>query len=80
MPAQTTVAVIVGSLRQDSFSKKIAHALVDLAPDGLVFDFVDLAGLSIYNQDLEATPPTDWTTFRERIARRRCRPVRHAGI
>ena len=67
MPAQKTVAVIVGSLRRDSFSKKIAHALVDLAPEGLRFDFVDLAGLSMYNQDLEATPPSDWTTFRERV-------------
>lgn len=67
MPDTKTVAVIVGSLRQGSFSKKIANAMAGLAPEGLAFDFVDLAGLSFYNQDLEATPPADWTAFRDRI-------------
>src|SRR5262245_58433746 len=67
MPAQKSVAVIVGSLRKGSFSRKIAHALADLAPGGLAFDFVDLAGLSLYNQDLEADPPGDWVAYRSRV-------------
>jgi chromate reductase len=68
MPAPTPVAVIAGSLRQGSFSKRIAHALIDLAPATLDFDPVDLAGLTLYNQDLETgTPPADWAAFRARI-------------
>jgi chromate reductase len=30
------VAVIVGSLRKDSINRKVAHALAELAPDGLI--------------------------------------------
>jgi chromate reductase len=62
-----TVAVIVGSLRKESFSRKIANALVKLAPPSLKLDVVSLEGLSFFNQDLEANPPADWVAFRERI-------------
>jgi len=62
-----TVAAIVGSLRKDSYSLKLAHALAKLAAPSLAFDVVTLHGLSFYNQDLEATPPADWVAFRDRI-------------
>jgi chromate reductase len=61
-----SVAVIVGSLRKESFSLKLAKSLAALAPS-LTFDVVTLNGLSFYNQDLEATPPADWVAFRDRI-------------
>jgi chromate reductase len=67
MASQHSVAVIVGSLRKESFSLKIAKALTRLAPPSLRLDVVTLGGLSFYNQDLEATPPADWVNFRERI-------------
>jgi chromate reductase len=63
----STVAVIVGSLRKESFSLKIANAIAKLAPPALKFEIVTLHGLSFYNQDLEATPPADWTAFREKV-------------
>ncbi|MBN9596222.1 MAG: NAD(P)H-dependent oxidoreductase [Afipia sp.] len=62
-----SVAVIVGSLRKESFSLKIAKAFAKIAPPSLKFDIVTLEGLSFFNQDLEATPPADWVAFRERI-------------
>jgi len=62
-----SVAVIVGSLRKESFSRKLAHALAKLAPASLKLDVITLEGLSFFNQDLEANPPADWVTFRERI-------------
>jgi chromate reductase len=62
-----TVAAIVGSLRKDSHTLKIANALAKLAPDTLKLDIVTLHGLSFFNQDLEATPPADWLAFREKI-------------
>lgn len=62
-----TVAVIVGSLRKESFSLKIAKALAKIAPASLKLEIITLHGLSFFNQDLEATPPADWIAFREKI-------------
>jgi chromate reductase len=61
------VVVIVGSLRKESFTLKIANALAKLAPDTLKLDVVTLHGISFFNQDLEATPPAEWLAFREKI-------------
>lgn len=61
------VAVIVGSLRKESWTRKIAQVAVALAPPSLAFEFVEIADVSHYNQDLEATPPPDWVRFRERV-------------
>jgi chromate reductase len=62
-----TVAVVVGSLRKESFSLKIANAFARIAPPSLKLEIVTLHGLSFFNQDLEATPPADWIAFREKI-------------
>jgi chromate reductase len=62
-----SVATLVGSLRKEAFSKKLAHALAKLAPASLQLDIITLEGLSFFNQDLEATPPADWVAFRARI-------------
>src|SRR6201991_5090868 len=61
------VVVIPGSLRKESFSLKIATALVKLAPDTIKLNVVTLHGISFFNQDLEANPPADWLEFREKI-------------
>lgn len=63
----TKVAVLVGSLRKESFSRKTAKALAKLTPE-LDFDFLDIGAVSYFNQDLEANPPADWVSFRERVA------------
>lgn len=63
----TKVAVLVGSLRKGSFSRKTAKALAKLTPE-LDFDFLDIGAVSYFNQDLEASPPADWVSLRERIA------------
>ncbi len=61
------VLVLVGSLRKESFTLKIASALAKLAPPALKLDVVTPHGISFFNQDLEANPPADWLVFRERI-------------
>lgn len=61
------VLVIVGSLRKESFSLKIANAFAKLAPDALKLEIATLQGLSFFNQDLESSPPADWVSFREKI-------------
>src|SRR3979490_1490504 len=65
--ATHNIVVIVGSLRKESFTLKIANALAKLAPDTSKLDVVTLHGLSFFNQDLEATPPADWLAFREKL-------------
>ena len=61
------IVVLVGSLRKESFSLKIARALARLAPATLKLEVVSLRGISFFDQDLEATPPADWVALREKI-------------
>jgi chromate reductase len=67
MATPYNVVVIVGSLRKESFTLKIANALTKLAPATLQLDVTTLHGISFFNQDLEATPPADWLAFREKL-------------
>jgi chromate reductase len=62
-----TVAALVGSLRKDSFNRKAAQALAELAAPILVFDFVEIGNLPLYNQDLDVDPPQVWKVFRDRV-------------
>ena len=61
------IAVIVGSLRKESFNRKMAKALIALAPESLKFEIIEIGALPLYDQDLEDNPPTTWTQFRERL-------------
>ena len=67
MASPYNIVVIVGSLRKESFSLKIANTLAKLAPASLKLDVVTPHGISFFNQDLEAAPPADWVAFREKI-------------
>src|ERR1700752_3164346 len=68
--AAIDVAVLVGSLRAASISRKLANALGALAPKSLVLRIVEIGELPLYNFDLEtATPPEAWTNFRQEIKR-----------
>ena len=48
------IAVIVGSLRRDSFNRKLASAIVKLAPSEFSFKQVSIGDLPLYNQDDDA--------------------------
>src|SRR6201992_2757666 len=61
------IVTIVGSLRKESFSLKIANALARLAPPPLKLDVTPLRAISFFNQDPEANPPADWLSFREKL-------------
>src|SRR5215210_1623394 len=66
-PMAHNIVTIVGSIRKESFSLKIANALAKLAPATLKLDVTTLGGISFFNQDLEANPPADWLAFREKL-------------
>lgn len=67
MSTTRNVAVFVGSLRKDSFNRKLAHALIKLAPPELKLTIVEIGQLPLFNQDMEPTPPEPWTAFRETV-------------
>ncbi|RST56384.1 NADPH-dependent FMN reductase [Variovorax sp. MHTC-1] len=49
--AQTRIAVIVGSLRKDSFNRKLALSIAQLAPSDFTFEHLRIDDLPLYNQD-----------------------------
>lgn len=61
------VAVIVGSLRKDSFNKKLAKALDKLNHPELHFNFIDIADIPLYNQDHESNLPAVVAAFKTDI-------------
>jgi len=61
------VAVIIGSLRKDSLNRKMAHALIAMAPDTLRLGIVEIGELPLFNQDHEAEPTAAVTAFKEGI-------------
>jgi len=67
MSAVRDVAVIVGSLRKDSINRKVAHALVELAPPSLKLEIVEIGQLPLYNQDSDQDPPQAYLDFRARV-------------
>jgi chromate reductase, NAD(P)H dehydrogenase (quinone) len=67
MASPHSIVTIVGSLRKESYTLKIANALAKLAPASLELDVTTLHDISFFNQDLEGAPPADWVTFREKV-------------
>ena len=64
-----TVAVLVGSLRKDSFNRKVANALPGLSPASLKLEIVEIGALPLYNQDddVPGKVPPAWETFRQEV-------------
>ncbi len=61
------IAVVVGSLRVESFNRKMANSLIKIAPRNLRLEIVEINQLSLYNEDLDASPPVSWVEFRNRL-------------
>ena len=69
-PMTLVVAVLVGSLRKDSLTRKVALALATVAPASLKLEIIEIGGLPHYNQDLDTEiPPPEWVSFRQRVAK-----------
>jgi chromate reductase len=62
-----TVAVFVGSLRKESFNRKLAKALIAMAPTTLKLEIVEIGQLPLYNADYEADPPQAVREFKQRL-------------
>lgn len=53
----TKIAVLVGSLRKESYNRQLAKAIEKLAPEGFEFEHFDIGSLPLYNQDFDADYP-----------------------
>lgn len=62
--------MLVGSLRQESLTRKVAVALARLAPATLEFCAIEIGDLPLYNEDREGDDrtPTVWNSFRAEVA------------
>lgn len=54
--SQYPIAVVVGSIRRDSFNRKLATALAGLAPADFAFEQLRIDDLPLYNQDDDGSP------------------------
>lgn len=68
MPGPLKIAVLIGSLRKESFTRKIAKQMIKLAPSSLSCTIVEIGDLPLYNEDSEADPPAAWKAFRAALA------------
>ena len=49
MSTNRNIAVLVGSLRKESFNRKMTNALIALAPSELKLQIVEIGQLPLYN-------------------------------
>jgi chromate reductase, NAD(P)H dehydrogenase (quinone) len=66
--AHYQIAVAVGSLRRDSFNRKLAEGLIRLAPADFSFKHLNIADLPLYNQDDDANQPAPVKRIKGEIA------------
>ena len=66
--SQNQIAVVVGSLRVDSFNRKLASAIAKLAPVGFSFKQVEIGDLPLYNQDDDANQAASVKRLKAEIA------------
>ena len=55
--SQIQIAVVVGSIRKESFNRQFAEAFVKLAPQDVKFNFIRIDDLPLYDQDSDAAAP-----------------------
>lgn len=62
----TKIGILVGSLRKESFSKKIAQNVAEMFPEGIETEFIKIDDLPFYNEDIDdgTNIPESYTIFR----------------
>ncbi|WP_312569144.1 NADPH-dependent FMN reductase [Comamonas sp.] len=65
--SQIQVAIIVGSLRKDSFNRQLAQAIMKMAPEGVHFQEVAIGDLPLYNQDADGNEVAAVKQFRDAL-------------
>src|ERR1700744_766791 len=66
--SHTRIAVLVGSLRKDSFNRHLARAVERLAPQDFSFDHIRIDDLPLYNQDFDSAYPAECKRIKDEVA------------
>lgn len=61
------IAVLVGSLRRESFNRRLANAVIKLAPSDFSFEVSEIGDLPLYNQDDDAAPADSVKRLKQEI-------------
>ena len=64
MTASRDVVVLVGSLRKQSWNRKVAIAMAGLAPERLKLEIIEIGQMPFYDEDADAQAPSSWTAQR----------------
>lgn len=63
----TKIGIVVGSLRKESYSKKIANNAAELFPEGVETEFLEIGNLPLYNEEYDGNEPAEYIAFRDQI-------------
>ncbi len=66
--AKHRIAVVVGSLRKGSLTRRLATAMGAAAAERLDCRIAEIADLPLYDPDIDHEPPAPWVRFRQEIA------------
>jgi chromate reductase, NAD(P)H dehydrogenase (quinone) len=70
MENQIRVVALVGSLRRESYTRRVVNALIELAPEAMAMEIAPIASLPLYNEDDDTdAPPPAWQAFRNQVRR-----------
>ena len=61
------VGIVVGSLRKESFSRKIAHNVTNMFPASCTTEMIEVDNLPLYREEYDDNPPAEYTAFRSKI-------------
>jgi chromate reductase len=61
------IGLVIGSLRRDSMSRKLAEQLETIAPASFEWSELAIGDLPLYNMDVEGDKPAAWQRFRDGV-------------
>lgn len=61
------IAVLIGSLRKDSYTRKIVKELMKHAPASLEMNIIEIGQLPLFNEDEENSAAKEWMSFRQAL-------------
>lgn len=67
MNQRISILAFGGSLRQGSYNKSLLRAATEMVPADATIEVFDIAGIPLFNQDLEKDPPEVVTKFKAKI-------------
>ena len=68
--ANIQIGLFIGSLRKESYNRRIANYLISIAPINYSFSIIEIGDLPLYNEDYDqGNPPSSYTKIRDEVAR-----------